>query len=309
MVEEMYRQRGTNFYTDPTGAPMAADAAKAKIKEDERHRIALVEARKEATQFAEELLNATNAPAAKSRATMLDELAQQKKLAIKVTEPFSQYEIPEGMDVPEKFGQVVSQLTPDAPFVEEPVVGGDAVYIISLKNKVPSRVPPLAQIQDKVTEDYKRFESRRLANEAGQTFYAKLQTALTAGKAFNAAAMEAGQSVTGLAPFSMVSRTIQGLDPRINPSMVKNTAFALKEGETSPFVPSGDGGIVLHVNRFIPASDAEVKANLPGYLANLQRSGQSQAFSEWFTKEFQQSRLSLVTDKNNKGGPDTSSTQ
>ncbi|HUS34514.1 MAG TPA: SurA N-terminal domain-containing protein [Verrucomicrobiae bacterium] len=309
MVEEMYRQRGTNFYTDPTGAPMAPDAAKAKIKEDERHRLALVEARKDATEFAEALLNATNAPAGKSRATILDELAQQKKLAVKVTEPFSQYEIPEGMDVPEKFGQVVAQLTPEAPFVEEPIVGGDAVYIIALKNKLASHVPPLAQIQDKVTEDYKRYESRRLANEAGQSFFAKLQAALAAGKAFNAAAMETGQSVTSLAPFSMVSRTIQGLDPRVNPSMIKNTAFALKEGETSQFVPSGDGGFVLHVNKFIPASDADVKANLPGFIANLQRSGQSQAFSEWFTKEFQQARLSLVTDKNDKGGPDTSATQ
>lgn len=304
MVDEMYRQRGTNYYTDPTGAPLAADAAKAKIKEDERHRLALVEARKEATDFAEKVL--TNAPTLKAAA--LDQAAKEKNLAVKVTEPFSQYEIPEGMDVPEKFGQAVAQLTPDSPLIEEPIVGGDAVYIIALKNKIPSQVPPLAQIQDKVTEDYKRFESRRLANEAGQSFYAKLQTALAAGKTFSAAATEAGQSVTGLAPFSMVSRTIQGLDPRVNSSMIKNTAFSLKEGETSQFVPTGDGGFVLHVNKFIPTSDTEVKAKLPEFIATLQRSGQSQAFSEWFTKEFQQSRLSLVTDKEEKGGA-TSSTQ
>ena len=48
---------------------------------------------------------------------------------------------------------------------------------------------------------------------------------------------------------------------------------------------------------------------LPGYIATLQRSGQSEAFSEWFTKEFQQARLSLVTDKDDEKGGATSSTQ
>lgn len=309
MVDDIYRQRGTNYYTDATGAPMAPEAAKAKIKEDERLNLALREARKEATDFAEILLT-TNAPAGKPRATLLDDLAQQRNLAIKTPPPFSQYDIPEGMDVPEKFSQLVSQLTPDAPFIEEPVVGGDAVYIVALKGKIASHVPPLAQIQDKVTEDYKRFESRRLAVEAGQAFHAKLTAALAAGKTFNATAAENGQPVTSLAPFSMVSRAIQGLDPRVNSSMIKNTAFALKEGETSQFVPSGDGGFILHVNKFIPATDADVKAALPGYIANLQRAGQSQAFSEWFSREYQQTKLSLVTDKNeDKAGPATSSTE
>ena len=118
--------------------------------------------------------------------------------------------------------------------------------------------------------------------------------------------------MTTLAPFSMVSRTIQGLDPRIDPSAIKNTAFSLKEGETSQFVSARDGGFVLHVTKFIPASDADVKAALPGYLANLQKSGQGEAFNEWFTKEFQASKLSLVTDKRSeKGGASggTSDTQ
>jgi hypothetical protein len=311
MVDEIYRQRGTNYYTDATGAPMAPDAAKAKIKEDERLNIALREARKTAITFAEKVIDAsaTNAPG-KPKASILDEQAQANNLPVKVTPPFSQYDIPEGMDVPEKFSQLVSQLTPEAPFIEEPVVGGDAVYVVAFKNKIASHVPPLAQIQDKVTEDYKRFESRRLAMEAGQAFHAKVTAALASGKTFQAAATENGQTVTSLAPFSTVARTIQGLDPRVNPSMVKNTAFALKEGGTSGFVPSGDGGYILHVNKFIPASDADVKTALPEYIATLQRSGQSQAFSEWFSKEYQQTKLSLVTDKNeDKAGPATSATQ
>src|ERR1051325_4131494 len=295
-IDEVYRQRGTNFYTDANGMPMTADAAKAKIREDEKTQIALREARRIATAFEEELLNKPS-----KNATNLFELAKTKGLTVKVTPPFSQFEPVKGMEAPEKFNQAAFALTPEEPFIEEPIVGENAVYVAGLEKKIPSHVPPLAEIQAKVTEDYKRMQSREMATKAGQEFYSKLTAALAGGKAFNAAAFEAGYTVMTLAPFSMVSRTIQGLDPRIDPSAVKNTAFALKEGETSQFVPTRDGGFILRVNKFIPVSDSEVKSGLPNYLAGLQKSRQSEAFNEWFSKEFQAAKLQLVTDRSEKG--------
>jgi len=303
-IDEMYRQKGTNYYTDAAGLPMTPDAAKAKIKEDERKQLALREARKAATSFEEELL----AMPTKKEAN-LEELAKKKNLPVQTTEPFSQYESPKGMDVPEKFNQLAFTLTPDEPFIEEPIVGTDDVYVAALKNRIPSHVPPLAGVQDKVVQDYKTMESRRLATEAGQAFYAKLTAAMASGKPFNAAAFEAGYPAVTLAPFSMVSRTIPGLDPRIDPSSVKNTAFALKEGETSQLVSSRDGSFVLHVDKFIPVSDADMKAALPGFIANLEKTGQSEAFNEWFSKEFQAAKLSLVTDKKSGAAGASSDTQ
>jgi hypothetical protein len=305
-IEEVYRQRGTNFYTDANGAPMSAEAAKLKIREDERQNLALREARKAATVFAEELISKPT-----KTATNLYEVAKSKNLAVKVSEPFGQYEPVKGLEAPEKFNQLAFTLTPEAPFIEEPIVGQDAVYIVALDKKIPSRVPPLAEIQAKVTEDYKRMQSRELATRAGQDFYTKLNAGLAAGKAFNAAAFEAGQTVTALAPFSVVTRSIPGLDPRVDVSAVKNTAFSLKEGATSSFVPTREGGFVLHVNKFIPASDAEVKAALPGYLASLQKAGASEAFQAWFSKEFQGAKMQFVNDKqpDKAGGATKSSAQ
>jgi hypothetical protein len=307
IVDEQYRQRGTNYYTDASGQPMAPDAARVKIREDMRKELGVREARKAATAFAEELL----AMPAPKKASHLEDVAQKKGLTVKTTEPFSQYEAPKGLEAPEKFNQQAFALTQDEPFIEEPVVGPEAVYVVALKGRIPSHVPPLAQIQDKVTDDYKRIESQRLAREAGQAFYAKLTAAMAGGKTFTAASSESGFPVTSLAPFSTVARTISGLDPRVDPSQVKNTAFALKEGETSQFITTRDGGFVLHVNKFIPASDADVKAALPAYIANLQKSGQSEAFNDWFAKEFQASKLSLVTDKRagDKAGAPTSDAQ
>ena len=304
-IDEVYLARGTNYYTDTNGLPMTPDAAKAKIREDEKQNLALREARKAATAFAETLLSLPT-----RQTTNLYEVAKTNNRTVKVSAPFSQFEPVKGLEVPEKFNQAAFALTPDQPFIEEPIVGQDAVYIVALDKKIPSRVPPLADIQAKVTEDYKRMQSRELASRAGQDFYAKLNAGLTAGKAFNAAAFEAGQTVTTLAPFSMVTRTLPGLDPRVDLSSVKNTAFSLKEGETSGFVPTRDGGFVLHVNKYIPASDADVKAALPAYLAGLQKAGASEAFQEWFSKEYQAARMQFFNDKQpEKPGTTKSSAQ
>lgn len=300
-IDRIYLQRGPKYYTDTNDIPLAPEVAKAKIKEEQRKQIALVEARKAATQFETELLELTSTNAMKSVAT-LENLAAAKGLVAKTTEPFAQYESPKGLELPERFSQAAFLLSPGEPFIEEPVVGDDAVYVFGLKQKIGSDIPPLDAIREKVLEDYKRFQSQKLATDAGQAFLAKLTNAIASGKTFSAAAAELGQKPVNLAPFTQMSRVIVGLDPRTDPSSIKSVAFSLKEGETSPFTRSRDGGFILHVNKIIPAPDDQVKAALPAYLANLQRSGQSEAFQEWFSKEFKGAKVTLVTDKSNKGG-------
>src|SRR4051812_33729452 len=107
-IDEVYVQRGTNFYTDANGMPMTPEAAKAKIREDEKQNVALREARKAATAFAEELLNKTT-----KNATNIYEVAKSKNLPVKVSEPFGQFEPVKGLEVPEKFNQLAFALTPE----------------------------------------------------------------------------------------------------------------------------------------------------------------------------------------------------
>ncbi len=296
IIDEIYKQRGASFYTDTNDVALPAELAKQRIKEEERKRLALVEARKAATAFAQELFDL---PGTRQVAN-LENLAAARGIVAKTTEPFTQFDGPRGMDVPERFGQLAFMLTPGDPFIEEPIVGAESVYVGGLKKRIASEIPPLDSIRDKVTEDYKRIQSQVLARQAGQAAHAKLTNAMAAGKSFTAAATELGLNSVKLEHFNQLSRSIAGLDARIDPGSVKNAAFALKAGETSPFTFTRDGGFVLHVNSFLPVSDDQVKEALPPYLANLQRSGQAEAFNAWFGKEFQAAKLSLVTDEKSR---------
>jgi hypothetical protein len=172
--------------------------------------------------------------------------------------------------------------------------------VVAFKNRVPTTVPPLETIKDRVVEDYKRQESRTLAQQAGLDFQTKLTNAVAGGKSFEAAAKELGHAPVTLEPFNQTARSIGGADPRADISSIKNIAFALRENDTSSFTTTRDGGFILHVVKFVPVSDDALKTALPAYMSELRQTGQREAFGEWVNKEFQTAHLSLVTDKSNK---------
>jgi hypothetical protein len=296
-VEETYQQRGAQFYTDTNGAVLPPEAAKQKIREDFRTSLALVEAQRAATDFAEELLNM---PSPK-QISNLTTLAAKKGIPVKDTQPFEKFESPRGMEVTERFSQTAFNLTPAEPFVEEPIRGSDAVYVAGLKERYPSEIPSFERVRDRVVEDFKADESRKMAFNEAVIFHAHLTNTVASGKPFEAAAAEFGGHPVKLKPFAQNARTIDGLDPRIDPSTVRSIAFNLKEGETGNVTPTRDGALIVHVDKFIPVSDADVKAGLPAYMATLQRQGLVEAFQEWFGKQAQTVNLTLVTDKSQEG--------
>jgi len=74
---------------------------------------------------------------------------------------------------------------------------------------------------------------------------------------------------------------------------LKDVAFALAPGKTSPFVKSPDGGLVLHVVSRQPVDEAKLKAELPAYTAKVREERRHQAINEWFRKESELAHITL----------------
>ena len=93
------------------------------------------------------------------------------------------------------------------------------------------------------------------------------------------------------------SAPIEGLPPQVNPSSVRSTAFELAEGKTSSYMPGSDGGYILFVEKFLPVSEEEVKAELPEFVQQMRRQNAAEAFNDWFAHEIQLARLQLPGDQ------------
>ena len=133
------------------------------------------------------------------------------------------------------------------------------------------------------------------ARQAAGTFLA----AVTNNPAqFEAAAQQNGLTVVDLPPFSRDNRsTIDSLPPQLNAASLRNSAFELAAGQTSSYLPGADGGYVVQVEKFIPASDDEVKKEVPEFQKELRRRSAAEAFNAWFAHEVQLAKLQLPGDR------------
>ena len=101
-----------------------------------------------------------------------------------------------------------------------------------------------------------------------------------------------------LQPFSKDARSqIEGLPWQVNPSSLRNVAFETAEGQTSAFLPASSGGYVIYVEKVLPASDEDMKRELPEFTKDLQRQKEMEAFNDWFAHEAQLAKLQLPGDK------------
>jgi hypothetical protein len=298
-IEQIYAQRGTNYYTEATGKPLTPEAAKTKIRDEARHDVALLEAQREANAFTEKLLAMPAKTNTANPAINLETLASSSGLAPQFTAPFSEAEGPQGLNVPAQFSRIAFQLSPEQPILEEPIRGDDAVYVVSFKNRFKSEVPPLdSDIRPKVEADFRRRESNRLAREAGAEFARKVKEA--GEDKFEELAKAAGYPVIDLPPFTQTERDLQGLPSTVDDASVKNVAFSLKPNQVSSYTSGINAGFVLKLEQIIPVSDSEVKSDLASFMDSLRKTKTGQAFQDWFQHEMENAKLQLRGDKDNQ---------
>jgi hypothetical protein len=290
-VESTYLQRGTNSFKDTNNATLSPAAAKEKIRSELRQGFAMEEANKKAVEFANELFEL------KDKSGALEKLAAAKGLTTQVTEPFAQFETPRNLNVPPAFGQAAAKLTPESPFAEQLIQAEDAVYIIGLNQRIPSEIPPLDSIRDRVTQDYQNNRALELARAAGRELHAALTNGLAQGKTFEAVAAEKNVTPVVLPPFSRKAGTLAAIPNRADSSQVINTAFQLAPGKVSDFVPTRTGGFVVYVKEIVPVASEKVRAELPEFTKTLRQTRQYEAFSEWFQKQTEGARVILPGDK------------
>ncbi len=280
-VEASLQQMGTNYQQ----IAKTPEEAKTKIREELIRRQAMLETQKKALGFAATLLDLRPV-----QAENLDILAKSNNLPVAVTEPFDREDGPKDLPVGAEFVKAAFKLTPEEPFGDaSPIVGQDGVYIIALKKQIPHETPPLDRIRDKVETDYKRYQAAGLARRAGMMFYQFATNGLAQGKTFTNLCVDAKVTPVPLPPFSISTRefpesarTVEELVPL---NQLKQIAFSTTPGKVSNFNPTADGGVVIFVKAKLPVDQARMQADLPGFVSNVRRARQQEAFDEWFRRE------------------------
>src|SRR5439155_18307273 len=164
---------------------------------------------------------------------------------IRATEPFNREEVRKEFKLPPTVSRIASGLSTNEPVLIRPIVGEDAVYIIALKEVIPSQTPSFDTIREKVTEDYRLQQALDAARKAGTEFQAKLTNGLALSKSFSEICLEANVTPINLPPVSIATNSIPGLDESVNVNLLKNVALSLKPGIPGPFLQTPEGGLIV----------------------------------------------------------------
>jgi hypothetical protein len=291
-IERYYLSSNPNAFTDTNGQTMPPEAAKARLRQQARERQALMEAHKEAARFATNLETVTNLTA-----DALPQLAAARGLTASVTDPFAETETPRGLRVMQNFTQMAFKLTPAEPVSISPIRGEDGVYLISLKEKIASQVPPLDAIRPRVEQEFKQDWAANQARAAGTNLLVQLTNGLAAGRSFEAVCTEAGAAPITLPKFTLANRPVPDWDRRVDLSQARAAAANIGVGKFSRLLNTRDSVFVLWVKARIPVPETETKAELPKFVENLRESRQYEAFGDWFRKQAEQSRIETAFAK------------
>jgi SurA N-terminal domain len=274
-IDSVYLQYGAQAFPD---AKTPAEA-KIKIRDALITQRALSDARVQVNEFAGAVFKLEPASAGN-----LDAVAKEKGMKVHITAPFSAADGPQEFAAPEGFVKAAFGLTPDAPFAN-PIMGTNAIYVIALAKQLPSEIPPLAQIRDRVTLNYKLQEARQLAQRVGTNFVNSLAGSLPAGKSFSSACVAAGLSPQVLPPFSLSTRELPELGGNAELNQVKQAAFTTPVGQASAFEPNNAGGFVLFLQSQLPVDQSVMNAELPQFITALRRARENEAFNAWLQIE------------------------
>lgn len=274
-VDEIYQQRGTNYYREAK----TPDEAKEKIRDEFRKKIMTVAAQTNAETFVTKLFDLKDPQPAD-----FESVAKSNGLVVKATAPFDLKDGPKELNVSGNFAKKAFSLSTNEPFAG-PLTGDDAVYVIGYNKYLPSEIPPLDQIRDRVTADYKFDQARTVARMTGQAFYNTLTNEVAKGATFSNICAQAKLQVVSLPPFSLSTRSLPEAEDQVSLDQLKQLAFSTSPGKVSPFQQTLDGGVIVYVKNKLPLDEAKMKTELPGFVNYVRQSRQNEAFQEWFRRQ------------------------
>ncbi len=296
-LDRLYQTRGAGTFLDPTGQVMTPEDAKQKLRQELAEQEAMIVARREAARFGVELdrieplaaVNLANFAAAKGR-------------VVETTPPFAESDPPPVPGAGSRFNNAAFRLSLESP-ISPSVVGNDGVYLLALDERIPSQVPPLGTVNERVAEDYRRDRARQLAVQAGIGLADTLKTALAMGKTFTEAVLEAGFSPISLPRFTPGATSLPNWDRRIDLRQVQSISRTMQAGDLSDFMQTAVGGFVLFLRQREPVQDAELQEALPEFLGELQESGQFAAFRDWLNRRVEMGNVIFAGDGEDRQEP------
>jgi peptidyl-prolyl cis-trans isomerase D len=175
-------------------------------------------------------------------------------------------------------GYEAFKLEPDQ--ISPPVKGTRGRYIIRLKAKKESYIPPLDEIKDKVKEIVVLNEAKKLAAKKAQDLYNQVKQKMDAGSRFKDACDELKLQVKSTGLF-----TRQDSVPEIGKSyQFADVAFSCDAGKLAGVADIPDGSAIISVAEKTAIDEEKFEKEKDEFRKTALAEKQDEYFDKWFRK-------------------------
>ncbi len=196
----------------------------------------------------------------------------------RVSELFSQGRTPSDLPASPGLAGEISSLTAEHPY-SNPILIGDAHYVLAIGEDIPARDPDLEEVRDKVVQAFLQEKARNTALTRAQEAAETIRAAVRDGAAMEEAFHKAGVEPVIPEPFSRQHRP---QETPVNPAILIDTASTLEQDEVSDPVPDFKGFTIVGLISRMPPSDEDFEKDRDLFRQEYLAQKRQMATRDWF---------------------------
>lgn len=206
----------------------------------------------------------------------LDEVAAKFSVKVEETPEFEVGDAPAELGESEIAAQAAFKLTAEEPN-SEVVTTENGYYVLQLANVTPSKPMTFDESKKRLTDEITTERATESLSLKATEFRTKITEAIKAGKSYADAATEAGAAPVAFPVFSQAEPKMDAPDAR----EIMQRAADLAEGQVSDFIPTADGGLILHIDKRLPVDEAGFEKEKTMLAQGIDRTKKEAAFQQW----------------------------
>lgn len=182
------------------------------------------------------------------------------------------------------------QLTPQEPD-SDVIQSENAFHVLHLETVTPSRPLTLEEAKPRLVETLREERAEEMVSARAAEARKMIEAELKAGKSFAEAAAAAGQKPVAIPPFSIAEPSKADVPDQ---DAILQTAVELGEKQISEFVPAGDGGLLVYLDKRQPIDTAAFEKDKAKLFPLFLRQKQEGAFREWLRVRREAAKITIA---------------
>lgn len=248
-----------------------------EVTEEIRQTLALIEARIMAEAKANEFVQTISDRHSEGRA-VFDKVAADAGIGLIMPAPFTIAQVPDELEGGLELPRAAFNLSDDDDYYySDPIKGSNFVYVLSLQERIPERVPEFEEVKADVATMAREFAMYNALTEKAQEIRESAIASIGSGLTFDDAL--AAYKLTSEKPAPFTINNIE-LDEEIAADLVR-PMLVLNQNEVTELIQTKDGILIGFVKTRTPSADpGGIEAMRPQIMSMLRREFSRVAFQD-----------------------------